>query len=158
MNAKDLRKQLKNVIKEETAALLGKEFTEGLAKKCTEDLTRRLNDIEKACSDAIQKQDKRSMAIHGELIRDVKFNIINKLHDMTLTHMAFQELISEKFGQLPEDFDKLLDSRKKEITKKKIAEAEAAQAAKIAGEQTQSQAVPAPQQSTEAQPATEQTV
>lgn len=127
---KDIRKQLRNVAQELLPAVMLDVMSSALMKSVSETLDATLNQridmINTYCKTSLEEQDKRAKSIQGFLLREVKFNIANQLHNMEVTLLAWEELMQEKLG-MPEDFNAALDEKKKQIQQKLEAEAVAAQ-------------------------------
>lgn len=127
-DAKDLRKQLRNVVQEQIAGVLNNELVSavfeklsGLVKQGVEanakTMNERLDKIEEFCRKNLKEQNDRSRAIQGFLMQTVQHNMDNQLHNMYVTMLAWQEVMAEKLGA-SEEFNKQIDERKKAIAER----------------------------------------
>lgn len=158
-DAKMLRKQIKNVLQEVGKELVTSEVGTAVEKKLLESMNARLDNIDKYCQQALEKQDKRARAIQSFLLQEVQGKIQKDLFDNNCMVEAVVEVLAES-GLVVESFQEKLNlkiqevaNRKKEAaakamqesTEAKIAEAKAAQEAKEAVPAEQPQVAEAPQ-------------
>lgn len=83
----------------------------------------RLDKIEEFVKTTLTEQENRSKAIHGFVVREVQYNIANKMFNFSVTMDAFVEVMKEA-GLPIENFGQKLDDKKIEIANRlqKLAE------------------------------------
>lgn len=111
MDAKFLRKQIRNVIQEEGKEFLTSEVGAALEAKLLSEMNARLDSIDKYCQQALEKQDKRSKAIQTFIIQEVTGRIQNDLFNANVTIDAVVEVLAEA-GLSIENFAGKVDEKK----------------------------------------------
>lgn len=111
MDAKFLRKQIRNVIQEEGKEFLTSEVGTALETKLLAEMNARLDSIDKYCQQALEKQDKRSKAIQTFIIQEVTGRIQNDLFNANVTIDAVVEVLAEA-GLSIENFAGKVDEKK----------------------------------------------
>lgn len=118
MKPKELRKQIRNVLQE-----VGKDFLlSDLGTELNAKINERLDSIEAFCSEQLTKQDKRARDIQSFLLQEVNGKIKRDLFNANVTVDSIVAVLSEAGLNIP-DFDKKVDEKKLEISKKLEAEA-----------------------------------
>lgn len=111
MDAKFLRKQIRNVIQEEGKEFLTSEVGAALEAKLLSEMNARLDSIDKYCQQSLEKQDKRSKAIQTFIIQEVTGRIQNDLFNANVTIDAVVEVLAEA-GLNIENFAGKIDEKK----------------------------------------------
>lgn len=111
MDAKSLRKQIRNVIQEIGRDILTSELGTTLHKKLEESLNARLDQIDKYCQNALEKQAKKTQGVLSFIIQEVKGKISNDLYNANLTIDATVAVLAEA-GLPIEDFNTKVDAKK----------------------------------------------
>lgn len=132
VSAKDIRKQIRNVLQENLNTILGQELAQEINKTLAEALNKRLDSIEEYVKKTLKQQDDRAKAVQGFIVQEVKVDIMNRLHNMDVTMQAWQEVMNDKLGDVSE-LNKAVDAKKLEIHNKIEAEAVAKQQAALQG-------------------------
>lgn len=133
-DAKDIRKQVRNVAQEIMPEIFSNEAVAALDKKLSGEIGERLDRVEKYVKETLTSIDTRTRNIQGFLLRDVAREVSDKLHNANVTLLAWQELMQEKLVQLNvtgDAFNKELDERKVAVQQRLEAEAVARQQEKI---------------------------
>jgi hypothetical protein len=124
-------------------------------KEVGAEMNARLDSIEKFVKENIGKMDSRSQNMERYLVREINFNIANKIYNLDVTIDSFMEVLKDEGVTIP-DFAAKLDAKKLEVDARKKAEAEAkmkeqmearqalVDAAKARQEQAAEQPAPAP--------------
>lgn len=137
-NKKELRKQLRNVVQAELPEVIKSELYMDLHKQLTEALNKRLDSIEEFCQKSLKAQDDRAKAVQGFIVREVKVEILNRLHNMDVTMRAWQEVMASKLGDIQE-LNAQIDAKKVEINSQLEKEALEAQQKAISGKSSEEQ-------------------
>lgn len=158
MDAKDIRKQVRNVIQENLDTIVSQEVTSKLRTELTTDVKKikeiteaelkaRLDNLEKNVNATLKQNADRSRAVQGFLVQTVQRELQQHMHNMEVTMLAWQAVAAEKLGDVSE-FNKLVDMKKLEISAKIQEDKEKAMAAAIE-EKAKQEATAAPEQPTE---------
>lgn len=111
MDAKTLRKQIRNVLQETSKELLATETGELVEKKLLESMNARLDQIDKYCQSSLDRQDKRAKSIQTFLIQTVQGQFQNDLFNATVTVDAVVAVLAAS-GLNIEDFAAKVDAQK----------------------------------------------
>lgn len=141
MDAKDIRKQVRNVVQENIDTLVKQEVTAKLRDELLTDVKKireiteetlktRLDGLEKNVNGTLKANADRSRAVQGFMVQTVQREVQAQLRNMEITMLAWQEVMAGKLGDV-EEFNKLVDAKKLEIEQKRQAEKEKAMAEAI---------------------------
>lgn len=129
-NAKDLRKQIRNVLQETSKDILASEMGAQVKKEVTDLMNSRIDRIESYCQESLMKADKRARSIEGFLMRVVKTEIQNDLYNANLTIDSVVAVLAES-GVVIEDFSAKVDAKKLSLDKARKEAASAAMQAEM---------------------------
>jgi hypothetical protein len=87
-------------------------------------INERCDRIEKYVQDYLKRLEDREKQIRSWLVQEVKFKLQNDLHNANCTIDAVAEILAEANLGIP-DFAAKIDAKKKEISKRKLDEADA---------------------------------
>lgn len=134
-------------------------FNEGLSKL----ISSKLETIEQDCKASLEKQDKRARAVQGFLVQNAQKEINDHVHNIHVTLLAWEELMTQKIYNTNEllssltdenkatvqaelksllnQFSQELDEQKKVVASRMQAAAEAAMTKRITPEEQESTVV-----------------
>lgn len=167
-DAKHLRSLARDIVKESIPGFLTAEIYTEANKKLVEEqktfnetlskvLTQRLDTIEADCKAALDKQDKRARAVQGFLVQGAQKEINEHVHNIHVTLLAWEELMTTKIynaneiistltldtksqvqtelKSLLDNFSQELDEHKKTVAARMQAAAEEAMTKRITPEE-----------------------
>ncbi len=147
MDAKTLRKQIRNVLQEVGKEVLTSEVGESVEKKLLESMNARLDQIDKYCQSSLEKQDKRAKQIQSFVLQEVTGKIQRDLFNANVTLDAMVAVLGES-GINVSDFEGKINAKKAEIAERLHKEANDAMQANM--KQKAAEATSAPENVTEA--------
>lgn len=122
MDAKALRKQIRNVLQEVGKEIVTSEVGEAVTREVNAQMNARLDQIDKYCQSALEKQDKRARGIQSFLIGEVKGKISEDLFNANVTIDAVVAVLAES-GIVIEGFSEKVDAKKKELAEARVKQA-----------------------------------
>lgn len=124
---KMIRKQIRNVIQE----YFTEEALKELATRSDLTINDRCDRIEKYVRDNVGVMDKRSRAIQGFFVNQVRSELQNEIFNASVTIDAFIAVIADAGIAIP-DLAQKIDEKKKAIAADRMAKADAAMRAEMA--------------------------
>lgn len=157
MDAKTIRKQLRNVIEEH----LTEEALKAVMEKVLGELTIKTDAIEKMCNDRLTKVDERSKNVHGFHIRNA-MDLQSRQELFEDRQDAMFEILAEEGVKIDNLFEKVearaaqVATRKKEVKAEQYRQKMEAAAARAKAAQDANAEQPAPQGETPSESPAEQ--
>lgn len=132
-NVKLFRKQIRNVAQESFPEAMAHETVQAALKSLNEIIGAKLDAIAENVQKEVKKIDDQTQLFRNMLTRDLGSQLSNELLNVSVTMMAWQEVLKKHMNLASEEtFDAEIAAKKEEILAKLRAEAEAKQAADAA--------------------------
>ena len=153
-NAKDIRKQVRNVMQETAKDLITQELGVEVERRLNEKLNARLDAIEEYVKAQLTKMDNRAKAVEGYLLGIVKRDIQSDVYNANLTIDAVVGVLAAS-GLAIEDFNNKVDAKKLELDAARKQAAGEKMRAEIEARAAEAKAAEQAQPEQEATPASE---